>query len=43
MQLQNFINMIGDIGDLAGVLIIAIGFVWGAMQFIRATLKGNAE
>ena len=43
MQLQNFINTIGDIGDLAGVLIIAIGFAWGALQFVRATFKGNAD
>ena len=43
MQLQNFINTIGDIGDLAGVLIIAIGFAWGALQFVRATFNGNAD
>jgi len=43
MQLQNFINTIGDIGDLAGVLIIAIGFTWGAVQFARATFMGNAD
>ncbi len=42
MQLQNFINTIGDIGDLAGVLIIAIGFAWGALQFLKATFKGDA-
>ena len=41
MQLQNFINTIGDIGDLCGVLIIAIGFAWGAVQFMRATLAGD--
>ena len=43
MQLQNFINTIGDIGDLAGVLIIAIGFAWGAVQFLKATLRGDAD
>lgn len=43
MQLQNFINTIGDVGDLAGVLIIAIGFIWGAVQFLKATLKGEAD
>lgn len=43
MQLQNFINTIGDIGDVAGVLIIAIGFVWGTVQFLKATLNGDAD
>ncbi len=43
MQLQNFINTIGDVGDLAGVLIIAVGFAWGAIRFVSATLKGDAE
>jgi uncharacterized membrane protein len=41
MQLQNFINTIGDVGDLAGVLIIAIGFIWGMVQFLKATLRGE--
>jgi len=43
MQLTNLINTIGDIGDLSGVLIIAIGFAWGAVQFLKATLQGDAD
>ena len=43
MQLTNLINTIGDIGDLSGVLIIAIGFAWGAVQFLKSTLQGDAD
>lgn len=43
MQLQSFINTIGDIGDLAGVLIIAIGFIWGAVRFVQASLNGKGD
>ena len=43
MQLQTFINAIGDVGDVMGVLIIATGFLWGFIKFVTATLKGQGD
>jgi len=42
MELQKLVNTIGDIGDLSGVIIIAVGFLWGAYQFLRSTFHGQA-
>lgn len=41
MQFQTFINTIGEAGDMIGVLIIAIGFLWGLFNFVWATMKGQ--
>jgi uncharacterized membrane protein len=42
MELQKLVNTIGDLGDMSGVLIIATGFVWGALRFLLAVVRGQA-
>ncbi|HBI82110.1 DUF1622 domain-containing protein [Orrella sp. NBD-18] len=43
MQFQSFINLVGETGDIIGVVIIATGFVWGLAKFVLATLKGQGS
>lgn len=42
MELQKIVNAIGEAGDLMGVLIIAVGFLWGLLRFLIDTLQGKA-
>ena len=34
MDMKHIVEFIGDLGDLLGVLIIAIGTVWGGWRFL---------
>jgi len=42
MEIKHLVEVVGDLGDLLGVVIIAIGTVWGGWRFVVATLKRKA-
>jgi len=42
MELKHIVEFIGDLGDLLGVLIIAIGTVWGGWRFLIAVKDKTA-
>ena len=43
MDLQKLVNILAELGDISGVLIIATVFIWGAMKSLQSGVKGQAS
>jgi uncharacterized membrane protein len=42
MTLKELIEQVGELGDMLGVAIIALGMLWGGVRFLWAVARGAA-
>lgn len=40
---KSMIEVIGELGDVLGVIIIAVGMLWGGVVFLKSVWHGNAS
>ena len=42
METKHLVELVGDLGDVLGVAIIALGTTWGAIRFLLAACQKRA-